>query len=300
MAPPSNRSDRTAPRSPDELDACLTDLEDRVPRHPPLVTIAPSGARRALVFGDSHGDLPCTREVGARFLDDPAGHALIGLGDYIDRPPSDLPYGSVANALYLLGLAADHPDRVFLLQGNHELARRLGVRPHTLPHELEKRWGPSRERYDRLMALLERGPLHARTASGAYLAHAGFPRGNRGRLEELPADRADEPLLLDLTWPEADAASGRRGAARPWTGRELDRFLEANGLSVMLRGHDPELTGRPLYGDRCLTLHTCRLYERYFGVVAAQIPLTGAIGSVRDCGLWHLAAEGQHFPLVED
>lgn len=294
MAVPSDPG-RLAERSAEELDALLTDLEARVPRHPPLVTIAPPGAAQAVVFGDSHGDWRATGELGDRFLRDPTVQTLIGLGDYIDRPPEDCPHGSVVNALYLLGLAAEHPDRVFLLQGNHELARRLGVRPHTLPRELESRWGASSDRYDRLMALLERGPLLARTASGAYLAHAGFPRpGRGGRIDRLP-DPPDEPTLLEVTWAEADAARSRRGAARPWTGRELDQFLGINGLSVMLRGHDPELTGRPLYGDRCLTLHTCRLYERYFGVVAARLPLSDPVRSVREIELRHLEVEGRRF-----
>lgn len=271
-----------------ELDELLARLEREVPAHPPCVTLGSRTADEAVVFGDSHGDWKSTEEVVVRFRERPEAKVLVGLGDYIDRAPPELPAGSAVNALFLLSLAAASPDRVFLLKGNHELARVVGARPHTLPEEMDARWGRSPSRYARLMALLERGPLVALTESGAYLAHAGFPRGEPSRLADRPLDPQDPALLLDVTWPEPDVAGSHRGAARPWGRAELDRFLQANGLSVFLRGHDPDLTGKRLYGDRVLTLHTCRLYRRYGGVLAARLPLDRAVRTLADVKLEQL------------
>jgi len=277
--------------APAEADALLTALEGRVPRRPPYVRIAASDGP-AFVFGDTHGDWRSTLEVAAAFERGGPRSVLVGLGDYVDRSPADLPGGAVANSLFLLSLVARFPDRVYLLQGNHETMRRVGAVPHTLPAEVERQWGPQADRYDRLMGLLERGPLAASTASGAYLAHAGFPRGELSPPWTDVLRRPDDERLIELVWSECDASTARRGAIRPWGEAELDRFLGVSRLSTVWRGHDPDLAGRPLYGGRVMTLHTTRVYARYGGVLLAVLPLDHPFRTVVEAELRHLATEG--------
>ena len=291
-----------APRSPSELlaltpseaDRLLDELERKVPVRPPLVEIPEGTAEEAIVFGDSHGDWRSTEEVVRRYRE--GNRCLIGLGDYVDRAPEDCGAGSVANGLYLLGLVAEAPGHVTLIQGNHEIVRRIPAVPHHLPDEVDELWGPDSTRYDRLVGLFERGPLAVTTPNGAYLAHAGFPRGKL----PIPWTDAfvapDDERLAEITWAECDASHIRRGAARPWGEKDLDQFFRATGLSIMLRGHDPDLTGRPLYGGRCLTLHTSRIYERYGGVVIARVPLVPPLRSVTDLSVEHLSTEGRSYP----
>lgn len=280
--------------SPAEADRLLGDLERSVPVRAPLVEIPEEVAAEAIVFGDSHGDWRSTEETVRRF--EGSGSVLVGLGDYIDRAPEDCGEGSIANALLLLQLAAAYPERVYLIQGNHEMTRRIPVLPHTLPREVDALWGPDRRRYDRLLGLLERGPIAAYTRSGAYLAHAGFPRSELGPVWTEAYRNPDLDRLAEVGWAECAASEVRRGAAPPWDARDLERFLQASGLAVVLRGHDPDLTGRPLYHDRVLTLHTCRVYERYGGVLVAHLPLRGAVRSVADLRVEHLPTEGRTFP----
>ncbi len=281
---------------PEEADALLEELERTVPRHPAFVTIGGPDLERAIVFGDSHGDWPSTREVVARFEAGGRGTVLVGLGDYIDRVPDDCGAGSIANAFFLLSTAARSPARVFLLQGNHETTRRIAARPLDLPTEVKRLWGDDPSRYSRLMGLLERGPLAAETRSGAYLAHAGFPR----HLEGTPWSRVfrtvDDPLLAEVVWAECAASRARRGAAEPWGAPDLDRFLAASGLALVLRGHDPDLTGKALYGERVMTLHTTRVYEEYGGVITGDLALDRPVRSVVDIRLHHLSTEGRSFP----
>ncbi len=294
----------TLPASPEsvlgltraEADALLTELESFVPRHRPFVTVGENDLDRAIVFGDTHGDWRSAREVVARFEAGGPRAVLVGLGDYVDRVPSDCGAGSAANALFLLSVAARAPGRVFLLQGNHETARRIGVRPHDLPGEIGRLWGPGPERYERLMGLLERGPIAAATTSGAYLAHAGFPRRLRERPWTRAFERVDDRLLAEIVWAECEASQNRRGAADPWGSVDLERFLGASGLSMMLRGHDPDLAGRPLYGDRVVTLHTTRYFEQYGGVLVAELPLGPRVRSSADVTIVHLPSEGRTFP----
>ncbi len=281
--------------SPEEADELLDYLERGVPLRNPVTELSRGSAEEAIVFGDTHGDWRSTEEVVKRYRAD--GRCLVGLGDYVDRAPDDCGAGSVANALYLLSLAAEAPDRVYLIQGNHEVVRRIPAIPHNLPEEVDELWGPDSTRYERILGLFERGPLAMTTSNGAYLAHAGFPRGVLPSPWTKAFESMDTERLAEITWAECDASRIRRGAALPWESRDLDRFLQATGLRLMLRGHDPDLTGRPLYGGRCLTLHTSRIYERYGGVIVAHLPLVAPLRSVNDLQVEHLPTEGRSFPF---
>jgi hypothetical protein len=286
--------------SREEADELLDRLERKVPVRPGIAELPAKGFGEALVFGDTHGDWRSTLEVRHAFLhSDGRPRCLVGLGDYVDRPPADCGPGSVVNSLLLLDLAARYPDRVFLVQGNHETERRVPVLPHSLPEEVDELWGPQADRYTRLSALLERGPLAATSSNGVYLAHAGFPSGHLPAAWRRAFDDVDEARLLELVWSDADATRHPHGISGPWGSRELTEFLGTSGLSVFLRGHDADLTGKPLYNGRCLTLHTTRFYERYGGVLLAHLPLDRPVVNVDDLRVEHLATEGRRFPSVE-
>lgn len=266
----------------DEVDRLLARLEAEVPRHPPFVRLDPGSADVAIVFGDTHGDWPSLRAVVERFRAAGDRAVLVGLGDYVDRTPGTVPHGSAVNALYALTLAAQYPSQVVLLQGNHETDRRIPVMPRSLPDDVADLWGAAPGRVARVTALLERGPLAVATASGAYLAHAGFPRGSLPTPWTRAVDPTDERRLSEIVWAECGASVIRRGVVPAFSEAELERFLEATGLAVFLRGHDPDLAGRPVFGNRCLTLHTTVVYERYGGILLARVPLAGRLADLHD------------------
>ncbi len=281
---------------PSAADELLERLEATVPVLSALVDLPGEPFREAIVFGDSHGDWRSTVQVAEQFLAAPESRCLIGLGDYIDRAPEDCGEGSVANALFLLQLVAEFPGRVFLLQGNHETVRRLSVVPHDLPEEVDLLWGPEPDRYSRIVGLLERGPLAAVSPGGAYLAHAGFPRGKLPAEWREAFDHLDDDRLAEIVWSECAASRNRRGATAPFSEADLTRFLAACGAAVMLRGHDADLAGRSVFHDRCLTLHTTRVYEHFGGVLFARLPLDHPLRSTQDVLLEHVETEGRDYP----
>jgi hypothetical protein len=292
ILPSIRRPEEILALTPTEADALLDQLEADVPQRAPFLSLPASTHRAALVFGDTHGDWRSTADVVERFLAAPTEQKLVGLGDYVDRSPDDCGEGSVANALWLLQLAAAFPDQVYLLQGNHETTRRIPALPHDLPEEVDLLWGPEADRYHRIVALLERGPVALQTANGAYLAHAGFPRGPppdwRARL-----GRMNDDTLLDLVWSDCAASRAHRGILPPFEEAEFDRFLAASGARIFLRGHDPDLTGRPVFHGHLLTLHTTRHYERFGGVIFASLPLDRPVASVSELSLFHATSEGR-------
>jgi hypothetical protein len=283
----------------DGADALLERLERQVPVHPPYLKVPTAGLREAVVFGDTHGDWRSFLEVERRYLAGGVPRLLVGLGDYVDRVPPDCGQGSVALALHLLSLTAQAPDRVVLVQGNHETNRRIPTLPHDLPEEVDALWGPDAARCTRIEALLERGPIAAVLPEKIYFAHAGFPLV--GSLEEWEHafDSVSDDRLAEIAWAECDSSRYRRSGVPTWGGRDLERLFRASGIRIFLRGHDPDLTGRPLYDGHCLTLHTTRVFERFGGVILARFPLGRPIESIRDMLIEHLATEGQTFPAVD-
>jgi Calcineurin-like phosphoesterase len=273
-------------------DALIDRLEAELPAHRGAIAIEVAGVDEAIVFGDTHGDWRSTEAAARRFLEDPQRRILVGLGDYVDRAPDDCGQGSIANILYLFELAARFPDRVFLLRGNHELNRQIPVLPHDLPEELDTLWGPEPERYARVNALLDRGPLAATTSSGYYFAHAGFLT-DAGPTWRERLDRPGEEELLALTWSECNESRIQRGVPR-FTTKDLERFAAVSRTRVFLRGHDPDLNGQWACEDRCLTLHTSRVFERYGGVLIARLDLE--VPAKRDgIRIEHLETEGVEF-----
>jgi Calcineurin-like phosphoesterase len=309
MIPPA-RTPEGAPRDvlaplailrlePDEVDRLLDQLEAGVPVAAPLEELPMVAEGTAYVFGDTHGDWRSTEAVAARFLARPLSSYLIGLGDYVDRAPDDCAQGSAANALYLLQLVARYPGRVLLVKGNHELHRILPVLPHDLDEEVDTLWGPDVGRYARIVALLERGPFAVLTASGAYLAHGGFPRPTKKGDVRASFDRLTEPEIVDIVWGECGASRAHRGITSPFTERELKGFLTAVHATVFVRGHDPDLTGRAVFDDRCLTLHTSRIYERFGGVLIADVPLDHRVQDLSGLRIEHLETEGMEYAPPE-
>lgn len=274
--------------SAEGADRLFGELEESVPRRPAYVDLGERPGTSAVVFGDTHGDWRSTEEVVARFERAGPSAVLLGLGDYVDRPPRDLPGGSAVNALYLLQLAARFPERVYLLQGNHETTRKIRAAPTSIRRELDQLWGASPARGDRLFSLLERGPVAATSRSGAYFAHAGFPRGDLPVPWSRSLDSLDEERLLELVWSECDASHIRRGAIEPWDRPALERFLAASDARALWRGHDPDVAGRPLYDGRAMTLHTTRVFAQFGGVLAAIVPLDGRLTGVGDAQLVRL------------
>ncbi len=109
-------------------------------------------------------------------------------------------------------------------------------------------------------------------------------------------DRVDDHVLAEVVWAECEASRNRRGAADPWGPDDLDRFLGGTGLSVLLRGHDPDLAGQRLYADRAVTLHTTRYFQQYGGVLVGEVPLRRTVRSAADVAIAHLSTEGRTFP----
>jgi len=217
------------------------------------INVPPGG--RVVVLGDTHGQLLdflwILMQQGL-----PSGSTNVYLlnGDVADRGPH-----AVEILLLLLAFKLHDPASVYLNRGNHEDAwmnKEYGFRDECI-----SKYGRSEgeEIYVGFEKLFNTLPLCSVVNAGGlegarvFVAHAGIPRVccTLSRLQDInfcrpvptePADGDDE-LFYDLLWsdPFDDLGIGPncRGDNVMSFGPDVTRaFVEANGLSYVIRSHD--------------------------------------------------------------
>lgn len=211
-----------------------------------LIELASRG--RAVFVGDTHGDLEASQTVVERYLDSET--TLVFLGDYVDRGPH-----SLENMFFLLEQKLKYPEKIFLLQGNHEGWKYGAFSPADFWEGLDE------ERRARFAETLAQLPLAAVTPNGVVATHAGLP--DVQALSEINHIEFGSAQWRAITWGDWQEVPGYylgdRGS-RPQYGeayfREIMRRLEKK---ILIRGHQPHAP-RYLFRARCLTIFTSSAY----------------------------------------
>ncbi|RLE64961.1 MAG: serine/threonine protein phosphatase [Thermoprotei archaeon] len=191
-----------------------------------------------VVVGDIHGDFTTLMEILNRELGKVVDKGMmVFLGDYVDRGDRSL------ECLYLLmKLKIEYPHNILLLRGNHEPPYNLIPHPHDLPHQALSKYGYRGYLvYKRLMEMFQRLPLTVITDSGLFLVHGGIPV-RIPKLEDL--ETPDFSILEELLWNDPsdeidEYIPSPRGAGYLFGINITRRFFEANGLKLVIRGHEP-------------------------------------------------------------
>jgi len=205
---------------------------------------------KIMAAGDTHGDVVITKEIIKKFFDD-GFDAIIFLGDYIDRAPSDIG-SSIPNINYLLEMKSRYPDKIFLLKGNHEANYAIPCYPNEFEYEV-KECCP--QLYSQYVMAFKEMPLMA-MLNNVYAAHGGFPIEKD--VDEINKDDVD--AIEEITWSDAAISPVFRGAGNRFGEKELELFLNKINAKAFIRGHDYNLNGMIVY-KKCLTIFSSRRYE---------------------------------------
>jgi predicted MPP superfamily phosphohydrolase len=211
-----------------------------------LIDLPPEGT--LVCVGDTHGDLEATQKVLDRFLK--PGFLLLFLGDYVDRGTH-----SREVITLLLRTKLEHPDHIFLLQGNHEGWKAGAFSPCNFWESLD----PEEERSfaDALAEL----PLMAHAENGLIASHGALP--DVQSLEDIRRIRFSDERWRQITWGDWQDLPGKEIGdlgGRPQFGRDyFENIMQRFGKTVLIRSHQPHVPER-LYDDRCLTVFTSRFY----------------------------------------
>ena len=215
-------------------------VEDSVfSRHGKLAKIDPSEIRTIYVIGDVHGDLQAFREAVSQIGKD---DLIIFLGDYADRGRDGL---EVIEGL--MSLHERIPERVIMLQGNHEDFADDGTpkfHPCTLSDEVRQKGGSWEQFFPRFRRFIDSMGLAAIIPGFALLVHGGISdiMISRSVLED-----PDPLTVATLLWSDPGIRPGiemnTRGAGVLFgpdiTASVLNRF----GVRYLIRGHQPRKAG---------------------------------------------------------
>ncbi len=225
---------------------------------PRLLRIHENSGDRVVFVGDTHGDLDASERVIGRYFDDRT--RVVFLGDYVDRGPQ-----SRENLAYLLDLKVDRPERLYLLQGNHEGMKEQPFGPADF-------WDALDRSEHRLCAdVLAELPWAVALPNGVMGVHAALPSVDS--LEAIDGVTSGSPEWRQLVWGDWQDQPGEflgDMGSRPQFGRDFfERQMEILQQKVLIRSHQPHVPQWMMDG-RCLTIFTSHAYgprERTVAIV---------------------------------
>lgn len=232
-------------------------VEEILEGEPRLIHLPSHG--KVVFIGDTHGDLDATERIAERYLKEP--YRIVFLGDYVDRG-----YFSEENIDTLLHLKLEHPDKIFLLAGNHEGYMVKEFSPANFWETLSI---GERESYG---FLFSKFPLVATSQNGILALHGGLP--DLKSLEEinqieLGDSQWDRVVWGDFVEREIETSinwSGRPQLGRPYFDQLMDRYQK----QVLIRSHQPD-AHQSMFKNRCLTIFTSNAYHRIRTIVIVDL-----------------------------
>lgn len=214
------------------LDVILRRVREELLREGPLVRLAAP----VHVCGDIHGQLHDLLSL-FNLAKPPPTDSFLFLGDYVDRGK----YGIESVAL-LMGLKVLHPDKMYLLRGNHETAQ--VNKQYGFFDECKKKF--SVKLYKKFSDVFMCLPLAGLISDAILCMHGGISQEltslNSIERLKLPAEVPDAGLACDLLWADPDAsvdgwATSDRGVSFLFGKAPLQKLLDALDIDLVVRAH---------------------------------------------------------------
>jgi diadenosine tetraphosphatase ApaH/serine/threonine PP2A family protein phosphatase len=216
------------------------------------------------ICGDTHGqlfDLLKLFQISGEVAENNSLVYLF-LGDYVDRG-----YYSLETFVYLAALKVKFPNRIYLLRGNHESRQvnhmygfyndcvqvygHMGI------------WALCNEIFDLL-------PIAAVVGNHFFCVHGGLSKHietlERICLLQRRVELPNEGALCDFCWsdPDDDVQNweiNARGAGWLFGKPQVERFLQRNGLKMIVRSHQLAMEGYQWHFDhQCITVWSAPNY----------------------------------------
>lgn len=212
------------------------------------------------VCGDIHGqfyDLIELFKVGGL----PPFTNYLFMGDYVDRG-----YHSVETLSLLLCLKLKHPDRIFLLRGNHESRQITQV--YGFYDECMRKYSTVNV-WKNFTDLFDFLPISAIINNDTFCCHGGLSPAFETIDQLNKIDRKievpHEGAMCDLLWSDPDENKGwglsPRGAGYTFGPDVTSQFTDKNNLKMICRAHQVVMDGYSWNHDKhCVTIFSAPNY----------------------------------------
>ncbi|CAE8684860.1 unnamed protein product [Polarella glacialis] len=254
-------------------EALVKDAIDIVSAEKTLERVDVPPAGHINVVGDVHGQFFDVFTIFEQNGLPSAENPYVFNGDFVDRGSF-----SAETLLLLLAWKVAFPLHVRLARGNHE-SHDMNV-PYGFTGEVLTKYGP--EAYNLFQSLFDNLPLAHVINSDVLVVHGGLPRKQGVRLGDIEgldrvaaskrreqgvrSDDRDDTVFTDLLWADPRSHAGLRQSDRGGDvvtfGQDVtEEFLNANGLSLLIRSHEVKDQGFEWqHGNRVLTVFSAPLY----------------------------------------
>jgi serine/threonine-protein phosphatase 5 len=261
----------------DQTRTLLAQVTSTLKKLPSLVDVDVPDDITITVCGDVHGqyyDLLNIFEING--LPSTTKPYLFN-GDFVDRGSF-----SVEVILLLFALKVLYPGHVHLARGNHEAAT------------MNKLYGFEQEvldKYDQVvfndfMQCFSWLPVVHVINKKVLVVHGGL--GSRDdvtlddirKIERNTYDDSQQGLMCELLWADPQDEPGRspskRGVGLQFGPDCTKRFLDANGLELLIRSHEMKMEGYEVaHGGKCITIFSAPNYCDQMRNLGAFIHLLG-------------------------
>jgi serine/threonine-protein phosphatase 5 len=211
------------------------------------------------ICGDTHGQFYDLCNIFELAGEPGPTNPYLFNGDFVDRGSF-----SVENVLLLFAFKLLYPAHVHLLRGNHET--RLQNKVYGFEGEVRAKYDmPTMDLFQEVFQAL---PLAAVVGGRVFVTHGGlFTRDGVTLHDIVGINRFREPpegggLMSDLMWSDPQPFPGRepskRGVGMSFGPDVTERFLDHNGLDILVRSHEVKEDGYAVeHKGRCITVFSC-------------------------------------------
>ena len=231
------------------------------------------------IIGDLHGNLHDLLRI-LRKTGLPPGCNLLFLGDYVDRGNY-----STEVIILLFSLLVEFPDHVVLLRGNHEFTKINSQ--YGFKAELDSLYDEdSSEVHAAINDVFSWLPFSAIVQGRLFCVHGGISPKIEG-IEHLKSLRRPihhyKGVISDLVWsdpalPGFHAGENVRGEGYMFCSTTAAKFLDENGLKMIVRSHQCVNGYQMLHHNRTCTVFSS---SRYTDENAGAILFVGDDGTLK-------------------
>lgn len=236
----------------------LEQTEELLSKEPILVRVD-AGIQ---VVGDLHGNVDDLLRIFDMKGYPPQTNYMF-LGDYVDRGHSALEI-----VVLLFALKLKYPEHIHMIRGNHETEQISEY--YGFYAEVDRKYDGSL--FYHFHTVFKQLPLASVIGSKVFCVHGGIspklPLLTEFEKMAKPEEIDAPSLFLDLVWSdpmdiEPPFAPNDRGCGQFYGQKALDKFLDNNGLQLLLRSHEMCEHGY-FYpyknSERCLTIFSSTDY----------------------------------------